>query len=153
MRKEPMMKITHCLLSAARSFVCSQVHWEPEVAHWEQVGSLPSHLIFFRLGNGERGEQRTRWEREKLTCNFHRRAIHDDAEVVWDVGQRRGEAGGRQCVSSLFGGSWRGECGRSGPCVWGRRSGDKGPRRGFNNQSTIAPLRPACLARTPVSPT
>jgi hypothetical protein len=40
---------TYCLLSAARSLVCNHVHCDPEVAHWEQVGSFPSHLIFFRL--------------------------------------------------------------------------------------------------------
>ena len=40
---------THCLLSAALSFVCSQVHWVLDVEHWEQVGSFPSHFIFFRL--------------------------------------------------------------------------------------------------------
>lgn len=46
---------THCLLNAALSFVCNQVHCDLELAHCEQVGSTPSHLIFFRL----RGEGRT----------------------------------------------------------------------------------------------
>lgn len=51
---------THCLLNAARSLVCSQVHCDLEAAHCEQVGSLPSHLIFLRLEQSmrERGARR-----------------------------------------------------------------------------------------------
>ena len=48
--------MTHCLLSAALSLVCSQVHWLLEAMHWEHVGSTPSHLIFLRLEGGRKGE-------------------------------------------------------------------------------------------------
>lgn len=42
----------YCLLSAALSLVCSHVHCDLDAEHCEQVGSLPSHLIFLRLGRG-----------------------------------------------------------------------------------------------------
>lgn len=46
---EDLWSITYCLLSAALSFVCNQVHWDLEVTHCVHVGSFPSHFIFFRL--------------------------------------------------------------------------------------------------------
>ena len=48
-RREEEEENTHCLLNAALSFVCNHVHWDFELEHWEQQGSLPSHLIFLRL--------------------------------------------------------------------------------------------------------
>ena len=45
----PEKRDTYCRLRAALSLVWSQVHWLLEVAHCEQVGSTPSHLIFLRL--------------------------------------------------------------------------------------------------------
>ena len=75
---------THCLLKAALSFVCNQVHADLDAAHCEHVGSLPSHLIFLRLAIERRCEGPGR-EHEGIdddcTCSFHMLAILADAVI------------------------------------------------------------------------
>lgn len=53
-------KRAHCRLRAARSFVCTQLQALDVWAHWEQIGSRPSHFIFFRRQHSQARQTRRR---------------------------------------------------------------------------------------------